>query len=318
MLRILLLAVLLVSLCRGASAPCWIQDAAAAGSTIWLLCQQGALLISADGGANWQQQTLPAQTKLRALELLDEQRAFVVGDAATVLATEDGGRTWNRVNVPARENLTAIHFVGEHGWIAGWGGTILHSSDGGKTWVRQLTPVPYSLEAIYFADPRHGWAVGWTGAILRTTDGGQSWEPVRSEVAAWSLSAVYFRNENEGWAVGFGGQIIHSRDGGRTWELQNSPVRDWLTSILFDEGGRGWITTSTGFLLSEDGGQNWRQVALAQPMFLTRLIRANGSLLAAGPFGLLKQGQSTIAWQAVELGAGTQSASSAQEVGTDT
>ncbi|MCS7316221.1 MAG: YCF48-related protein [Bryobacterales bacterium] len=302
-MRKLLVAVLLFTgfLAHADLASCWIQDAASSGSLIWLLCQQGALLVSDDGGGKWRQVKLPAEGKLRAIELLSGGRGLAVGDGGTVLASEDGGRSWNRVSVPAREHLSAIHFVGERGWIAGWGGTILHSSDGGRSWVRQLTPVPYSLEAIYFVDERHGWAVGWTGAILRTTDGGQTWEPVRSTAASWSLSAVYFRDVNEGWAAGFGGQILHTTDGGRTWETQPSPVRDWLTSIQFDRTGRGWITTSNGFLVSEDGGRTWKQIRLEQPVFLRRVIEAGGSLWAIGPFGVLKQEPATLAWQSVEL-----------------
>ncbi|MGB9606598.1 MAG: WD40/YVTN/BNR-like repeat-containing protein, partial [Bryobacteraceae bacterium] len=152
----------------------------------------------------------------------------------------------------------------------------------------------------------HGWAVGWTGAILRTSDGGQNWEPVRSPAASWSLSAVYFRDVNEGWAVGFGGQILHTKDGGRTWEAVASPVRDWLTSIQFDQSGRGWITTSTGFLVSEDGGQTWRQMRLDQPAFLSRLIEVGGTLWAVGPFGVLKQEQTKLAWQNLELRTATE------------
>jgi len=301
MRKLILAGLLLGCISFAASNSCWIQDAASSGSLIWLLCQQGGLMISEDGGASWRQVALPAEGKMRAIELLAGGRGFVVGDGGTVLVSEDGGRTWNRASVPAREHLTAIHFVGDHGWIAGWGGTILHSPDGGKTWVRQLTPVPYSLEAVYFVDERHGWAVGWTGAILRTADGGQNWEPVRSPAASWSLSAVYFRDINEGWAAGFGGQILHTKDGGRTWEAQPSPVRDWLTSILFDRAGRGWITTSNGFLVSEDGGQSWRQVRLEQPVFLSRMIQVGDSLWAVGPFGALRQERATLAWSSVEL-----------------
>jgi photosystem II stability/assembly factor-like uncharacterized protein len=310
MRKLILLGLVLAWLGFAASPSCWLQDAASSGSLVWLLCQQGGLLISEDGGASWRQVALPAEGKMRALELLPDGRGFIVGDGGTVLMTEDGGRSWTRVNVPAHEHLSAIHFVGNHGWIAGWGGTILHSADGGKTWVRQITPVPYSLESIYFVDEKHGWAVGWTGAILRTEDGGQTWEPIRSPVASWSLSAVYFRDLNEGWAVGFGGQILHTRDGGRTWETQPSPVRDWLTSIQFDRTGRAWVTTSTGFLVSEDGGQTWRHVRLNEPVFLSRMIEVGDSLWAVGPFGVLRQQRETLAWQSLELRTAAETAGS--------
>lgn len=311
MLRLLVAGLLAGMIAQGAVGSCWIQDAAAFDNTVWLLCQQGGLLVSEDGGAGWREQALPTESKLRAVELVDARRGFIVGDNATLLMSEDGGRTWTRLSVPAREHLTAIHFVGRHGWIAGWGGTILHSSDGGRTWSRQLTPTPYSLEGIYFVDPEYGWAVGWTGAILRTTDGGKTWEALRSPVASWSLSAVYFRDRREGWAVGFGGQILHSRDGGQTWELLDSPVRDWLTAILFDETGRGWITTSDGFLVSDDGGRTWQKAPLNQPVFLSRMVQTRGALWAVGPFGVLKRTTDSLAWQRIEVGSAERAAGAA-------
>lgn len=269
--------------------PCWIEDASAKGETVWLLCQDGGLLRTADGGSAWAGHAVPASGKLRGIAFLDARRGFVVGDAGTLLATGDGGENWRPVETPATDRLTAIHFVGELGWAAGMGGMMLHTKDGGKTWRRQITGTTQPLEDVYFADPQHGWAVGWVGTILRTTDGGAVWREVRSEAAQWSLNAVYFRGTKDGWAAGFGGQILRTRDGGETWQALASPVRGTLTSILFDRAGGGWIAGDSHLLHSGDGGETWRVVPVEGSPFLSRVLAVGEAVWAVGPFSVVRQ-----------------------------
>lgn len=268
---------------------CLIEGASAAGQGVWLVCEDGKVLFRPGPTDRWRTLALPTQATPRDIAFLDANRGFVVGDRGMLLATEDGGKTWRPVTVPVQENLTAVFFHGELGWIAGWGGAILHTADGGRTWQRQATGLSNGLEGIYFLDGSLGWAVGWVGTILRTTDGGKTWRQVNSPDANWSLSAVYFRDAENGWVVGFGGQILRSRDGGLTWQLQASPVTSWLTSVLFDDAGRGWITTVDGFLVTEDGGESWRHLPVGNWLFLSGLLRVDGSLWAVGARGVLKQ-----------------------------
>lgn len=280
---------------------CWVQDAAAAGNAVWLLCDHEQVLISEDQGQSWTTRYLPSTAKLRAIALVDSRHGFVCGENGLLLVTEDGGLGWRHVPVPTEEHLTRIHFVGRLGWIAGYGGTILHSNDGGMTWVRQFTGVWQPLEGIFFADAEHGWAVGWLGTILRTTDGGLTWQQAPAPTARYSLSSVYFRDAQNGWIVGMFGQILRSRDGGATWQAQPSPVQSWLQSVVFDQSGRGWIAGGTDLLVSEDGGETWKPVPGDGWLFLTRFVRVNDSLWAVGPFGVLrKDADASEAWRRLE------------------
>lgn len=52
MSRMLTLGLLAGFFHPAAASPCWIQNAAASGPTTWLLCRQGGLLVSEDGGAH--------------------------------------------------------------------------------------------------------------------------------------------------------------------------------------------------------------------------------------------------------------------------
>jgi len=269
---------------------CWLRDGASpAPSLVYLLCEQGAFLVTADGGATWTTREIKTNGHLRNIDFIDANHGFAVGDAGLLVATSDGGKTWETRQTDRTENLSAIQFIGQSGWAAGYDGVIIHSSDGGKTWAPQETGTKESMEGLFFLDADRGWAVGWVGTILRTTDGGKTWQHVKSDAAQWSLSSVYFRDARNGWIVGFGGTILRSRDGGATWAAQTSPAKTWLSAIVFDDKNRGWIAADSSILLSEDGGESWRSIAVADMVFIWQFVPVNGSLWAIGQLGVLKQ-----------------------------
>jgi len=254
-----------------------------------VLCEQGLVLVTADEGATWSTRRIAPTGGFRAIAFIDATHGLVVGDGGKVFATEDTGRTWQPRTSSVTENLTDIQMNGNEGWIAGYTGTILHTADGGKTWAKQDSSTALSLEALFFLDNLNGWAVGWSGTVLHTVDGGKSWKSVKNSGASWSLSSVYFTDAKQGFVSGFAGQFFRTRDGGATWETKKVPVSGWLTSIASDAANRLWVTHDDGFLVSEDGGDNWKLQPAVTKLFINKLLRNTGSVWALGPFGLLKQ-----------------------------
>jgi photosystem II stability/assembly factor-like uncharacterized protein len=281
---------------------CWLRDGVSpAPSLVYLLCEQGGLMVTTDGGKTWSNRDTGTKGHMRNIEFSDANHGFAVGDDGLLVATADGGKSWEPRKTAVTDNLTAIQFVGQSGWVTGYDGVILHSADGGATWAPQTTGTRESLENVFFVDAEHGWVVGWAGMILRTTDGGKTWQPVRSDAASWSLSSVYFRDANNGWIVGFSGQILRSRDGGVTWTAQASPVKSTLTSILFDSSNRGWITADETLLVSEDHGETWKTVSgVDDQLFLCQLIAVNGAPWAIGQLGVLRQTGQKAEWKKIE------------------
>jgi len=149
-------------------------------------------------------------------------------------------------------------------WVVGDAGTILHTTDSGLTWRRVASGTTASLERVYFHDRRHGWIVGGLrrrlrsggyGMVLRTEDGGETWIRVPLPQAGW-LSDVRFANERIGWACGEAtpeapAGLIHTTNGGVTWK----PVRGGRTAGLFalavTTSPRGW---AAGASVSESPG----------------------------------------------------------------
>jgi len=133
------------------------------------------------------------------------------------------------------------------GWAVGDDGLVLHSIDGGKTWERQHTGTRASLRAVHFLTPYSGWAVGRvelagggsSGVVLATADGGLKWKVVNDNSVP-GLNVVKFFTERSGVAAGDGGDshpagLFHTIDGGKTWRATAGPrTPSWLAGDFSD------------------------------------------------------------------------------------
>lgn len=295
-------ALMLPALASAAGDICYLSDAAApSASTAYLLCKQGIVYATTDGGGRWAMQRTGADQTLHAIVFKDDTHGIAVGDGGTILATDDGGKSWQqRVDDKkahfTTEHLLTVYAIGDLMWAAGFDGALLHSTDGGRTWEKQKSGTTMAIQGLYFLDKDHGWAVGWSATILRTADGGKSWENVSTDKATWSLDTVYFRDPNNGWAAGFAGELLRSRDGGKTWAVQESPVQSELSSIAFDKSGRIWIAADEQLLVSQDGGEKWSVDKVDNNLFLCKLFGKGDSLWALGELGLLQQKGTSMEW----------------------
>lgn len=277
---------------------CYLHDVAApSSSSAYLMCEQGLVYATTDGGATWVGHDTGAAQTLTAIAFSDPTHGFVTGEQGTLLATADGGKTWQARKTDTTENLRSVFTVGNQAWTGGFDGTLLHSSDGGLTWNKQNSGTTMSVESLFFLDPDHGWAAGWSGMILRTADGGKTWQTIKTDAASWSLSAIRFTDLKNGWAVGFGGQLLRSRDGGATWETVKSTAQSWLTSVAFGQGNRMWIAADDHLLVSDDGGGTWRGVQIGDYQFVSRLFHLGNSLWAMGELGLYQQTGPGLQWK---------------------
>ncbi len=94
--------------------------------------QNGQIVRTDDGGANWQTQTSGTRETLRAVFFLDEQRGITAGDAGVIRVTENGGGTWTAVDSGTHLNLWGIQFLDNAlGVVVGEGGTVLLTTSGG-------------------------------------------------------------------------------------------------------------------------------------------------------------------------------------------
>jgi photosystem II stability/assembly factor-like uncharacterized protein len=137
---------------------------------------------------------------------------------------------------------------GNEGWAVGDEGAIWHSIDGGKTWERQPTGTRASLRAVHFLNPFTGWVVGReelphgggsTGVILTTSDGGLKWQRVGTNVLP-GLHCIRFFDDKFGVVAGDGSDqypsgVFNTADGGKTWKPLAGPrCPGWLAADFHD------------------------------------------------------------------------------------
>lgn len=277
---------------------CYLRDATSpAASTAYLLCEQGLVYGTTDGGKTWAAHDTGAAVTLHGISFVDAAHGFVVGDKGTLLVTEDGAKTWQARTSGTKEHLLSVYTLGNQAWTSGFDGALLHSADGGRTWSKQNSGTTMALESIFFLDADRGWAVGWSGTILRTVDGGKTWQTIKTDAAQWSLATVRFFDLNNGWAAGFSGQLLHSTDGGTTWKAQKTPSHSWLTSVATDHSKRLWVAADDSLLVSEDGGANWKAIPVPSSFFVSRVFPVGDSLYALAALGIVKQTGPGLEWK---------------------
>ncbi len=273
-----------------AASSCWLKDGSApTATTAFILCEQGPVYITNDGGATWRLQETGAKDLLRAIVFSDASHGIAVGNRGTIVGTDDGGKTWQPRNSGSTENLLSVTGRGNLYWASGFNGALVTSTDGGRTWSQQKTGITQGLEDIYFADAQHGWAVGWSGTILRTDNGGAKWDQVTTKVAQWSLTSVTFTDAKNGWATGFAGQLLRSTDGGLTWTAVNTGINTWYKDVFVDGSKRIWVAADDQFLVSEDNGAKFRSVPASTQAFLRKFVPVGDKVWAIGQLALLSQ-----------------------------
>jgi photosystem II stability/assembly factor-like uncharacterized protein len=134
------------------------------------------------------------------------------------------------------------------GWAVGDEGVVWHSIDGGQSWERQSTGVRASLRSVHFLNPYTGWiagreelpnGTGSTGVLLFTRDGGLNWRPVTLNTLP-GLNRVRFLDNKNGYLLGDGSEpfptgMFVTTDSGRSWQPLPGPrCPSWLDGDFQD------------------------------------------------------------------------------------
>ncbi|MBI3653736.1 MAG: hypothetical protein HY231_22110 [Acidobacteria bacterium] len=158
------------------------------------------LLVTYDGGKNWQsQRRLPVG--LRDIQFLDNSTGWVVGQRGAIYKTTDGGRSWDT----QRSELEP-----------GVGSMVDLTGEGSKK---------FNLEGVSFVNSETGFAVATNddrdqGRVLGTSNGGAAWAK-KLIGADEGYRDVYFTNANEGWIIPlYGKYIYYTVNGGQYWNSE--------------------------------------------------------------------------------------------------
>jgi len=191
----------------------------------WLLKTQYILRTS--DGCNSFDSTYEVFSYMSDIYFKDNLNGVLCGDGALIMKSTDGGIIWNQIQIPlynfSSPNLDRESFVGDNGWVVGYGadynlGSLsLKTTNFGLTW-DSISRVPYPNYAqnysIYFSNLNTGWCGGSYGFIFKTTNGGLNW--YQQQVPSQYYRAdFWFYNDSIGWAVGGLGQILKTTTSGQ-------------------------------------------------------------------------------------------------------
>ena len=200
---------------------------------------------------------------------------------------------------------------------------VAESSDGGNSWV--LLPSTLSLrDASVFASapaaPSTILASEFQGQFFRTTDGGSSWSALTPAIPTNSYFAqlvfatsdatiAYGAPEALGPVVGGNTSTLYyglyrSSDGGQTWSPANAGMQTTqIFGIAVDPTNAQlvYVSTSTAFFKSTDGGTTWTQLAAygGGPIAIDP-VHVN-SLYVSGAANIMRSVDGGTSWDAIPM-----------------
>lgn len=170
-----------------------------------------------------------------------------------LIKTSDGGTTWEQLSRQGESDFHALT-TAKSGIVA-FDGTLRTSPDG-KTW---KTSASSFVPAALVGNPYSDTVLATThDGVQRSTDGGDTWA---LDKAAPVIQFAAFASAKEAVGVEPGGTVHYSADGGATWSRKGK-IPGEVQAVAATEGSDGspwiWAATSTGLVVSTDGGAIFR------------------------------------------------------------
>lgn len=243
-------------------------DIVRAGDAVYAVGERGHIL-SLTPGSDWQQQNVPTQVLLTAVDFHNSDHGCAVGHEAVIVCTRDGGRHWHKVSSqPALQApLLDVHFVSAEEVIAvGAYSLYMHSHDGGDTWKTEtFSP---STSASVFTDAND--------TVSEFTD---DYDLHLNAIAAVGQRLVIAAEA---------GRLYESSDGGSHWQRLPSPYGgSWFSALAGDEPAF-FVGGLRGHLFENTHNHHWQGLETATVESITGgLILDSGVQLFIGHGGTL-------------------------------
>ncbi|WP_427007722.1 F510_1955 family glycosylhydrolase [Pseudarthrobacter sp. H2] len=170
-----------------------------------------------------------------------------------LVKTSDGGRTWEQLSRQGESDFHAL--TATKSGIVAFDGTLRTSPDG-KTW---KTATADFAPAALAGNPYSDTVLATTpDGVQRSADGGATWA---LDKAAPVIQFAAFASATAAVGVEPGGTVHYSADGGATW-TRKGQISGAVQAVAATDGSDGnpwiWAATSTGLVVSTDGGATFR------------------------------------------------------------
>lgn len=199
---------------------------------------ENGILYSLDGGKSWTNPDSLKSGRVDGLAVHPKNKCVVFALRANqIMKTENCNRDWSQVffNPRTDKKFTSIvidWFNPASIYASTDDGDILKSENGGTTWrvVQRVDGIRINNLAMDPKDSRTVYASTFGQGIFKTTDGGENWTQIRDELSAF--------------------------DGSR---------KTVAVALDPNNANRVYHISKYGILVSDDGGANWRSIALPSP-----------------------------------------------------
>jgi photosystem II stability/assembly factor-like uncharacterized protein len=205
----------------------------------WVVGDQATYMHTVDGGKTWKlhkfsasenlsedEELVAADPILYAVQFIDANTGWIVGEFGKIYHTKDGGKTWTE----QQESLLR-------------GGTV---QVGGRAVTRAID-IP-TFFGVHFVDTRNGLVAGLDGTVARTSDGGENWKFQEFDIDPQiplvdPLFQPYMMRDITGWALGAAGHVVRQADLSEPWRRPKLGMEllSWLRGVdFFDAKTGGW------------------------------------------------------------------------------
>lgn len=240
-----------------------------------------AILHTSNAGSNWQVASIPSDDDpngllqylpATAVDMLDENEAWVGMAFGYLLHTTDGGSNWEILYFGNSGIYVFwdLEFIdAQTGWALAWdndlSSVIYKTTNGGVSWLVKKTFDAVNLTKLQFTDADNAWTAGVadsSGARIaavayRSEDTGQTWTKT-IEVPDHYFNDLSAVDPLSAWAAG--DMIQATTDGGVTWLERSTPADSSnLTAIELVSPRHAVVVDVDAIHLTKDRGETWIQ-----------------------------------------------------------
>jgi photosystem II stability/assembly factor-like uncharacterized protein len=202
-------------------------------------------------------------------------RAYVAGEAGTIMRSDNGGVSWTgiRSGLPAAlSDVKSIRAITPDVVIFASDCGLRRTDDGGATvrrlpWSSNDVSCPAAITSLSFPSGSVGYLLLSSGDVVQTTDGGDSW---RKQTAAPGSSAtggagvvsdIWFSSATSG-VLSIGADIFYTTDSGSSWTPVKSVPGGGAIRFKFLSATDGYAYGKNSSLYkTTDGGATWTAIA---------------------------------------------------------
>ncbi|MCL4368952.1 MAG: IPT/TIG domain-containing protein [Actinobacteria bacterium] len=228
----------------------------------WTAGNSGTIRKTSDYGATWSTVTSGTTSNLLALDVTDDNNAWV-GAGGNIRHTSNGGTSWSSTS-----SLTQVRGIDMVTSTTGFAvGTLtvliidvpaIFKTTNGTSWSSslELGGLLSSFDDVWAVDSNVVWVCGSGGLVRRTTNGGSGWDS--RDAGSTDLLGIAGVDSNTAWVVGGAGLIRKTTNGGSNWTTETSGTTATLREIIAVDANNVWAVGDGGVILkTSNGGTNW-------------------------------------------------------------